>query len=85
MLEVLWSLDTRDSDGATARRILRNIRRGLGPGDIILLHENRGTTLSVLPRILRLIQRRGLQPVTVPQLLTRDPPSWRQLRSHACP
>ncbi|HEX9122705.1 MAG TPA: polysaccharide deacetylase family protein [Actinomycetota bacterium] len=85
MVEVLWSVDTQDSVGANADRIVRNVRRGLSPGDIVLLHENRGTTQLALPRILRIIRSRGYRTVTVPQLLARDPPSVHQLRTHTCP
>ncbi len=85
MIDVLWSLDSEDSQGANAFQIYRNVRDHLSAGDIVLLHENRGTTQAALPRILELIRKRGLQTVTVPQLLTMDPPSNEQLRSHACP
>jgi peptidoglycan/xylan/chitin deacetylase (PgdA/CDA1 family) len=83
MLEVMWSVDTRDSAGATTRDVLRNAIEGLKPGAIILMHENRGTTLEMLPRLLREISRRGLQTVTVPELLRLDPPSAEQMRKNA--
>ncbi|HZP29013.1 MAG TPA: polysaccharide deacetylase family protein [Acidimicrobiia bacterium] len=85
MIDVLWSLDSEDSQGANAFQIYRNVRDHLSPGDIVLLHENRGTTQAALPRILDLVRARGFQTVTVPQLLTMDPPSNEQLRSHTCP
>ncbi len=85
MIQMMWSLDSRDSDGANAKQILANIQRGLSPGDIIELHENRGTTLSDLPAILAMIQAQGLIPVNVPQLLALDPPSTAQMRHGTCP
>jgi peptidoglycan/xylan/chitin deacetylase (PgdA/CDA1 family) len=84
MLEILWTIDSRDSQGATADQLYRNVRKSLSAGDIILLHDNRGTTENALPRILDLIEKRGLTPVTVPELLTLDPPTDRQVRRHAC-
>jgi peptidoglycan/xylan/chitin deacetylase (PgdA/CDA1 family) len=84
MLEILWTIDSEDSQGANADQIYRNVRRTLSAGDIVLLHDNRGTTESALPRILDLIEKRGLTPVTVPELLTQDPPSDRQVRQHTC-
>ena len=84
MLEVLWSTDSEDSQGATTSRVVRTVRRGIRPGAIILLHDNRGTTETALPEILHEIRRRGLRAVTVPELLSRDPPSLDQLRSHSC-
>jgi peptidoglycan/xylan/chitin deacetylase (PgdA/CDA1 family) len=85
MLEILWSIDSQDSMGASADKIFRNVRDGLSAGDIILLHENRGTTQNALPRIIELIQQRGFQTVTVPELLAQDPPTAQQLRQHSCP
>ncbi len=84
MLQVLWSLDSGDSEGPGPDRIFRTVRESLSPGDIVLLHENRGTTQRALPRILELIQARGYTTVTVPQLLALDPPTREQLRHHTC-
>jgi peptidoglycan/xylan/chitin deacetylase (PgdA/CDA1 family) len=85
MLEVIWSIDTGDSQGASADKIYRTVKANLSPGDIILLHDNRGTTENAVPRILDLLETRGLTPVTVPELLTQDPPSTKQVRHHTCP
>lgn len=85
MLDILWTIDSRDSQGASADQIYRTVRDGLSPGDIVLLHENRGTTQDALPRILHLIEQRGYRTVTVPQLLAADPPTAKQLRTHTCP
>jgi peptidoglycan/xylan/chitin deacetylase (PgdA/CDA1 family) len=84
MLQIMWTIDSGDSMGASDDQIYRTIRAHLSPGDIVLLHENRGTTQNALPRIIRLIQRKGYRTVTVPQLLTMDPPSPEQLRHHTC-
>jgi peptidoglycan/xylan/chitin deacetylase (PgdA/CDA1 family) len=84
MLEVIWSIDSGDSQGASADKIYRTVKANLSPGDIILLHDNRGTTEGALPRILDLLDARGLTPVTVPELLTQDPPSTSQVRHHTC-
>ncbi|MEW6058921.1 MAG: polysaccharide deacetylase family protein [Actinomycetota bacterium] len=84
MISVLWSLDSQDSQGASASQIYQNLVDHLSPGDIVLLHENRGTTLAALPEIIELIKERGLQTVTVEELLTMDPPSMEQLQAHTC-
>jgi peptidoglycan/xylan/chitin deacetylase (PgdA/CDA1 family) len=84
MLEVLWSVDSGDSQGATADQIVAAVKAGLRPGAIVLLHENRGTTLHALPRILRALEGRGLRAVSVPRLVAEDPPTERQLRSGSC-
>jgi len=85
MLQILWSIDSQDSQGARAQKIYRIVRNNLSPGDIILLHDNRGTTEKALPRILDLIDRQGLTTVTVPELMAQDPPSAKQVRQHTCP
>src|SRR5207247_718867 len=52
MLEVLWRPDSEASQGATTSRVVRTVRRGIRPGAIILLHDNRGTTENALTEIL---------------------------------
>ncbi|SRR6266545_5969270 len=84
MVQVLWSIDSTDSAGATAEEVYANVMAFVGPGSIVLLHENRGTTLSVLPQLLAAIKDKGLQPVTVPELLVQDPPSLSQLETGDC-
>jgi peptidoglycan/xylan/chitin deacetylase (PgdA/CDA1 family) len=85
MLQILWSVDSLDSRGATGTEVLANVTEAIRPGSIVLLHENRGTTLKVLPDLLDLIALRGYRMVTVPQLLAIDPPTREQLRSGTCP
>ncbi|MCL2769903.1 MAG: polysaccharide deacetylase family protein [Solirubrobacterales bacterium] len=80
LAEILWTVDSADSLGANYAGIEHNVITGLHPGAIILMHENRGQTVRALPAIFAAIRRRGLRPVSVPRLLTDDPPSARQLR-----
>jgi peptidoglycan/xylan/chitin deacetylase (PgdA/CDA1 family) len=81
MVEVLWNVDSRDSVGVTNYlQIERNVIAGLRPGSIILMHENHGQTIRALPAILAALARRGLRAVTVPELISADPPSVAQLR-----
>jgi len=84
MLEIMWSVDSLDSQGAKVKRIVQTVRKELSPGDIIILHDNRSTTENALPKILDIISARGLTPVSVPDLLTQDPPTDQQLRQHTC-
>jgi peptidoglycan/xylan/chitin deacetylase (PgdA/CDA1 family) len=82
MVDVLWSVDSRDSLGANWAAIAHNVKSGMRPGSIILMHENHGQTIRALKFvILPYLRRRHLQLVTVPQLLAQDPPSPRQLRA----
>jgi peptidoglycan-N-acetylglucosamine deacetylase len=81
MLEVLWNVDSADSLGADYAGIERNVLAGLRPGAIILMHENRGQTIRALPTIFAALRRDRLRAVTVPELVTEDPPSLAQLRA----
>jgi peptidoglycan/xylan/chitin deacetylase (PgdA/CDA1 family) len=60
MLQVLW-----DVDGTVGR---------IRPGSIVLLHDTRPETPSLVRAILAQLRRRGLRAVTVPELLANDPP-----------
>lgn len=87
MAEILWDVDSRDSEGANYAGIARNVIAGLRPGSIILMHENRGQTIRALTTILPELARRHLQAVTLPELFASDPPTDAQLRAGAagCP
>jgi peptidoglycan/xylan/chitin deacetylase (PgdA/CDA1 family) len=81
MLEVLWNVDSQDSLGLTDYlAIEQNVLAGLRPGSIILMHENHGQTIRALPVILSALARRHLRAVTLPELISADPPSLAQLR-----
>ncbi len=83
MLTVLWSVDTRDSLGASWDEILATLKRGTAPGAIILMHENHGQTQKALNRYLPWLQRQGYTAVTVPELLALDPPPVDKVRREA--
>lgn len=80
LLEVLWSTDSRDSLGANGQGIIRNVKAGLHPGAIILMHENRGQTIRALTTLLPYLQRRHLHSVSLLELLATDPPSVTRIR-----
>jgi peptidoglycan/xylan/chitin deacetylase (PgdA/CDA1 family) len=80
MVQVLWNVDSRDSEGANYAEIARRVLRGIGPGAIVLMHENRGQTIRALKfHILPALRRRNIELVTVPRLLAVNPPTKRQL------
>jgi peptidoglycan/xylan/chitin deacetylase (PgdA/CDA1 family) len=88
LLPVLWSVDSQDWEHISLAAIKRNLAPALRPGAIILFHEQGAHTLPALRWLLAQLQRRHLQPVTVPELLTRDAPTLAQLhldaRAEAC-
>ena len=75
MLEVLWTVDSADALGANYAQIERNVIGGLRPGAIVLMHENHGQTVRAMLSIFAALQRKHLHAVSVPQLLSDDPPS----------
>lgn len=82
MAQILWNIDSGDSRVSPPedfRQISAHVRHGIGPGSIVLMHENRGQTIRALRAILPALRRRGLRSVTVPELLAADPPSTAQL------
>lgn len=81
MAEILWDIDSEDSQGANWAGIARNVIANMKPGSIVLMHENRGQTIRALRTILPAVRKAKLIPVTVPELLALDPPSDAQLRA----
>ena len=83
MVEVLWSVDSTDSaPGASIARTVATVEHLVRPGSIVLMHENRGTTLAAVHYwLLRFLAGRHLEPVSVPQLLMDDAPTPAQLRA----
>jgi peptidoglycan/xylan/chitin deacetylase (PgdA/CDA1 family) len=80
LLEVMWTMDSRDSLDAEWSGIIQNVETGLHPGSIILMHENHGQTIRALTTLLPELQRRHLRSVSLPELLATDPPTLAQLR-----
>ena len=81
LLEILWTVDSADSLGANYAQIEHTVIAGMHPGSIILMHENHGQTVRALIDIFAALQRKHLHAVSVPQLLTDDPPSTAQVRA----
>jgi len=75
---IAWSLHSRDTLLRDARRIADRLLKRVQPGDIILMHDghdrdgyHRAATADALPLILDGFAQRGLQSVTVSELLSR--------------
>jgi peptidoglycan/xylan/chitin deacetylase (PgdA/CDA1 family) len=81
LLEILWTVDSRDSLGASYAQIEQNVAKGMRPGAIILMHENHGQTIRAMLGIFAALQRRHMRAVSVPRLLSDDPPSANQVRA----
>ncbi len=82
LLDVRWSADSGDSrPGARPRSVIRTAVADLRPGAIVLFHDPHPSTPAVAAAVVKAARRRGLRPVTVSQLLAREPPSAHQLSS----
>jgi peptidoglycan/xylan/chitin deacetylase (PgdA/CDA1 family) len=81
MLQVLWTIDSLDSQGADWKGITREVLNNVRTGSIILFHENRGQTIRALKfNILPALRKRGFRTVTIPEMLALNPPSLKQLK-----
>lgn len=76
---ILWTIESGDPDpGLTADAILTRIKKRLKPGSIIVLHANgkgRHTRQVTEELIGSVLPERGLQPMTVSELLSCNQPS----------
>jgi hypothetical protein len=81
LLEIMWTVDSRDSLGADHAKIERNVIDGLRPGAIVLMHENHGQTIRAMLGVFAAIGRKHLRTVSVPRLLSDDPPSGAQVKA----
>lgn len=64
----LWSVESGDSSGFDADRIVKRSIAG-NKGDIVLLHAGPPATVRALPRIIESYLARGFTFVTLPELL----------------
>jgi peptidoglycan-N-acetylglucosamine deacetylase len=77
LIPVLWSVDSRDWQLPGTKAIVKRVLANVGPGAIVLMHDGGGDrheTLRALPEILRALERRHLQPVTLSELFASTPP-----------
>ncbi|MZQ83011.1 polysaccharide deacetylase family protein [Paenibacillus sp. 5J-6] len=71
-----WSVDTRDWAGTSTQQIMKNVKKELKPGGIILQHsavgkkESLSNTVKALEQLIPLLKNEGYTFVTVPTLLS---------------
>lgn len=81
MLMVLWTVDTRDFARPGVQQIISSAVHGARPGAIVLMHDgggDRSQTVAALPTIIRRLRQRRYTLVSVPRLLSDDPPPRHQ-------
>jgi peptidoglycan/xylan/chitin deacetylase (PgdA/CDA1 family) len=70
---VLWSVLTRDVEGASTVFMRTRILKGAGDGGIILMHSGMETTMGMLPGVITQLRSRGYHFVTVSTLYGMSP------------
>jgi peptidoglycan/xylan/chitin deacetylase (PgdA/CDA1 family) len=75
---IAWSLHSRDTMLPSPQQVAERILSRIRPGDIVLMHDghdragqHRGATVAALPLVLKGLEERSLQSVTVSELLGR--------------
>ena len=78
LIPVLWSVDSRDWQQPGTKAIVQRVLAHVRPGAIVLMHDGGGDrreTLRALPSILRALQRRHFEVVTLSRMLAIPPPT----------
>lgn len=71
----MWSFDPLDWEAKSADEVVRAVDPArIRGGDIVLLHEERQTTLEALPEIIARLRRAGFELVPVSELLVGGAP-----------
>lgn len=76
MRNILWNVDTMDWSGLSGDEIVKNVKRDISPGGIILQHnfpidsDLLAGTVDALPKIIDELRAEGYQFVTVQTLLS---------------
>ncbi|TYO95872.1 polysaccharide deacetylase family protein [Desulfallas thermosapovorans] len=69
---IIWDVDPRDWEDPPPDQIVASVLGQVKPGSIIVMHEGHVNTLQALPVIIQKLRERGLEPVTVSEMLSRD-------------
>ena len=69
---IQWSIDTLDYNGLTGEQMWQRIESKLEKGSIILMHNGTENTALSLDTIIKNIKNKGLQPVTVSELIYKE-------------
>jgi len=72
MRTIMWDVDPQDWRNPSAEEMVQDVLSRTRSGSIILFHEGRNNTLAALPPIIRGLQERGFQFVTVSYLLQQQ-------------
>lgn len=65
---VMWDVDTRDWESHNIDRILKKTVQNTKDGSIILMHDTKKQTVTILEKLLKQLKEEGYQFVTVSEL-----------------
>jgi polysaccharide deacetylase family sporulation protein PdaB len=68
---IQWSVDSLDWQDLSAAEILGRVMKKIGPGDIVLFHNNGLHTAEALPDVLRQLKEKGLAAIPISELLLK--------------
>ncbi len=71
---VLWDVDTRDWQHRNPQQIIQTVQNQARAGSIILMHDIYSSTVAALPGVIAALRAKGLELVTVSELLHSQPP-----------
>lgn len=77
LVQVLWDVDTNDWRGYSTSHIVDHVLATATAGSIVLMHDGgtqRQATLDAVEPIVNALRAKGVEFVTVEELLERDPP-----------
>jgi peptidoglycan-N-acetylglucosamine deacetylase len=71
-LYIGWTVDSDDSFVKDKDKLVEQFaKKTIKPGDIILFHEDYGTTIEAMPDIIKDIKKRGYSLLTISELLRK--------------
>ena len=74
--EVLWSIDTRDWENHSPKKIIAAAKKARR-GSIILMHDIHPDTVDAVPAVIAALRKKGFTLVTVSDLLGSPKPGKR--------
>lgn len=69
---IQWSMDTYDWRGLSPNNILRNVKKQVVDGDIVLFHDIKEKTQDTAEKVISYLKDEGFMFVTIDELFARD-------------
>ncbi len=69
---ILWNVDTRDWENTKTKAILKQVKKNVKDGDIILMHDIHSTTADALETVIQWLIKNDYDILTVSELAERQ-------------